>query len=98
MHPALHRAFEFLIHHGLAVLFGWVLVEQLGVPIPAMPLLLAAGALFRRGDFYFFPPPLFSGLRAFASRPFLVLLSRHTGSKILRLLFRGFPGPDPPRA
>src|SRR5437660_1540574 len=45
MHPALHRAFEFLIHHGLAVLFGWVLVEQLGVPIPAMPLLLAAGAL-----------------------------------------------------
>ena len=40
MQPALHRTFDFLIQHGLAVLFGWVLVEQLGVPVPAMPLLL----------------------------------------------------------
>ena len=45
MHLAVYRAFDFLIQHGLAVLFGWVLVEQLGVPVPAMPLLLAAGAL-----------------------------------------------------
>src|SRR5438876_644761 len=52
MHPALHRAFEFLIHHGLAVLFGWVLVEQLGVPIPAMPLLLdAIGSMLWAGVF-----------------------------------------------
>src|SRR5437667_4279 len=54
MHPALHRAFEFLIHHGLAVLFGWVLVEQLGVPIPAMPLLLAAGVRMRFRRFLLF--------------------------------------------
>jgi hypothetical protein len=46
---SLERAAEFLIRHGYAVLFGWVLIEQLGLPIPAAPLLVAAGALARAG-------------------------------------------------
>ena len=36
---------QFLIDQGYLVLFLWVLFEQLGLPIPAAPLLLAAGAL-----------------------------------------------------
>jgi membrane protein DedA with SNARE-associated domain/rhodanese-related sulfurtransferase len=36
---------EFLVRHGYALLFFWVLAEQLGLPIPSAPLLLAAGAL-----------------------------------------------------
>jgi membrane protein DedA with SNARE-associated domain/rhodanese-related sulfurtransferase len=36
---------EFLAHHGYALLFGWVLAEQAGLPLPAVPLLIAAGAL-----------------------------------------------------
>src|SRR2546429_4136988 len=88
MHPALHRAFEFLIHHGLAVLFGWVLVEQLGVPIPAMPLLLAAGALSRPGEFKFFPPPLFTGLGALSPGSLLVSPGPPTG-------IQNFPPPEP---
>jgi len=36
---------EFLVRHGYWLLFVWVLVEQAGLPIPAGPLLLAAGAL-----------------------------------------------------
>src|SRR6516225_4258649 len=67
MHPALHHAFDFLIHHGLAVLFGWVLLEQLGVPIPAMPLLLAAGALAGTGRLNFLAALLFAVLAALAS-------------------------------
>lgn len=31
--------------YGYLLLFGWMLVEQLGVPLPATPLLVAAGAL-----------------------------------------------------
>jgi membrane protein DedA with SNARE-associated domain len=31
--------------HGYLLLFAWVLVEQLGLPIPAIPVLLAAGVL-----------------------------------------------------
>jgi len=40
---------QFLMHHGYAVLFLWVLGEQLGLPIPAVPMLLAAGALSATG-------------------------------------------------
>jgi membrane protein DedA with SNARE-associated domain/rhodanese-related sulfurtransferase len=36
---------EFLVRHGYWLLFAWVFVEQAGLPIPAGPLLLAAGAL-----------------------------------------------------
>src|SRR4026207_3997 len=43
------QAADFLIRHGYPVLFGWVLLEQLGLPIPAAPLLIAAGALARAG-------------------------------------------------
>src|SRR5439155_1106871 len=42
----LEQAADFLIRHGYALLFGWVLLEQMGLPIPAAPLLIAAGALF----------------------------------------------------
>ena len=39
------EAVQFLIRHGYTVLFVGVFVEQIGVPIPAAPLMLAAGAL-----------------------------------------------------
>jgi membrane protein DedA with SNARE-associated domain/rhodanese-related sulfurtransferase len=40
---------QFLVSHGLACLFLVILVEQLGLPMPAMPWLLAAGALSATG-------------------------------------------------
>ena len=36
---------SFVLHHPYLVLFGAVLAEQLGLPVPAMPFLLGAGAL-----------------------------------------------------
>ena len=36
---------DFLVRHGYLLLFAWVFVEQLGLPLPSAPLLLAAGAL-----------------------------------------------------
>lgn len=44
-------ATQFLIDHGLPLLFAVVFVEQLGVPIPALPWLLIAGALAASGKF-----------------------------------------------
>src|SRR4051794_10617196 len=38
-------ALDFLARHGVVVLLVVVFVDQMGVPIPAEPLLLAAGAL-----------------------------------------------------
>lgn len=33
------------LRHAYSVLFGWVLVEQAGIPIPSVPLMLAAGTM-----------------------------------------------------
>ena len=39
----------FLTEYGYLVLFGWVLLERVGLPLPAIPVLMAAGALARSG-------------------------------------------------
>jgi len=90
----MHRAFDFLIHHGHAVLFVWVLVEQLGVPVPAMPLLLAAGALAGAGRLNFFAALLFAVLGAVTADSVWFQLGRHRGIKILQLLCRISLEPD----
>jgi len=41
----LSETLDFILRHGYSVLFAWMAAEQLGLPIPAIPLLLAAGAL-----------------------------------------------------
>jgi len=41
----LNETIQFLNQHGYALLFAWVLVVQIGLPVPVIPLLLAAGAL-----------------------------------------------------
>jgi membrane protein DedA with SNARE-associated domain/rhodanese-related sulfurtransferase len=43
------NALQFLVDHGASVLFLVVFVEQVGLPIPALPLLIAAGALVGAG-------------------------------------------------
>ena len=42
--------FQVLIAHGYLVVFAWVLLDQAGLPLPAVPLMLAAGALVGMGD------------------------------------------------
>ena len=46
----MQQALEFLLHHIEMVLFLTVLAEQIGLPIPAVPLLLAAGAVAGDGQ------------------------------------------------
>ena len=38
----MHGVMEFLTHHTYAALFAAVLAEQLGLPVPATPFLIAA--------------------------------------------------------
>lgn len=40
---------DFLIRNGYAVLFAWVWTEQVGLPVPGEPVLLAVGALAGTG-------------------------------------------------
>lgn len=90
----MHRAFEFLIHHGYVVLLGWVFVEQAGIPVPASPLLLAAGALAGAGDLNIFAALFWAGLGAVAADSIWFQLGRHRGIKILQLLCRISLEPD----
>jgi membrane protein DedA with SNARE-associated domain len=42
-----------LLIYGYLLLFAWVLVEQFGIPLPAAPVLLAAGALSAQHELSF---------------------------------------------
>jgi membrane protein DedA with SNARE-associated domain len=46
----MHSTIEFLARHGYLVLITWVFAEQAGLPIPSMPVLLAAGRWPAQGD------------------------------------------------
>src|SRR5262245_30057163 len=41
----MHKSLDFVLQHGYVLLVGWVFAEQIGLPLPSIPLLLAAGAL-----------------------------------------------------
>ena len=40
---------DFVVRHGYALLFFWILAEQAALPLPSAPLLLACGALASTG-------------------------------------------------
>ena len=44
---------QFLARHGYIVLFASVLAQQLGVPLPSTPFIIAAGALAHTGQLSF---------------------------------------------
>src|SRR5262245_61446368 len=46
----MNEPLHFLAQHGSVVLFSAVLAEQMGLPIPAFPFLIAAGALVASGQ------------------------------------------------
>jgi membrane protein DedA with SNARE-associated domain len=47
---ALHETVAEVTRHGPLLLFAWVSAEQLGLPVPAAPILIAAGVLSATGQ------------------------------------------------
>jgi membrane protein DedA with SNARE-associated domain len=88
------ESIEFLIRHGYAVVFGWVLAEQLGLPIPAVPVLLAAGALAGTGQLTFGFILALATLASLASDTAWYLVGRFRGARVLSLLCRIALEPD----
>src|ERR1035437_947345 len=75
-----------LLVYGYILLFAWVLVEQLGIPLPATPVLLAAGALSVEGQISF-PLALLSGLlAALVADSTWFFVGRRYGHHVLRYL------------
>jgi membrane protein DedA with SNARE-associated domain/rhodanese-related sulfurtransferase len=72
--------------YGYLLLFAWVLVEQLGLPLPAAPVLLAAGALSAERQISF-PLALAVGVAAALTADSVwFLIGRRHGHLVLRLL------------
>jgi membrane protein DedA with SNARE-associated domain len=90
----LNEAIQFLIQHGYALLFTWVLVEQIGLPVPAIPLLLAAGGLAGSGQLNFILATTVAVLASLVSDIFWFDLGRRRGSRVLSLLCRISLEPD----
>jgi membrane protein DedA with SNARE-associated domain len=88
------ETFEFLLEYGYLLLFATVLAEQLGLPIPSTPVLLAAGALAGRGDFSFGLLLALAVTAAVLSDIAWYYLGRSRGHHILRLLCRISLEPD----
>ena len=85
---------QFLIVHGLPIIFGAVFLDQIGVPIPAAPWLLAAGALAATGHFHWLMGFGLSVLACLVADFLWFFLGRSHGSKVLALLCRLSLEPD----
>ena len=85
---------EFLIHHGLPLIFAVVLVEQMGLPLPALPWLLAAGALSAVGKFNLALGLLVTVVACLIADAMWFYLGRYRGNQVLRLLCRISLEPD----
>ena len=79
---------HFLLLYGYLLLFAWVLIEQLGVPLPATPVLLAAGALSVDGSLSLPFAFLAALAAALASDVTWFFVGRRYGHHVLRILCR----------
>src|SRR5499425_3347643 len=90
----MHSVLEFLLHHGYTVLLAWVFAEQIGFPVPSVPLLLAAGALAGAGKFNLFNSLLICVFASIIADSIWYSLGRFRGIKVLQLLCKISLEPD----
>ncbi|MGC1421172.1 MAG: VTT domain-containing protein [Terracidiphilus sp.] len=75
-----------LLAYGYILLFGWVLVEQFGIPLPATPVLLAAGGLSAAHQISFGAAFLVGFLACMTADTSWFLIGRRYGHHVLRIL------------
>lgn len=85
---------DFLIRHGEVFVFLYVFADQVGVPVPAVPALLAMGALAAVGKIDFGLALLSSVLASLFADVIWYALGRRRGSEVLRLLCKISLEPD----
>ena len=90
----MHSTLEFLIKHGYMVLLAWVFAEQLGLPIPSLPMMLAAGALAGTGHLSFWTSLFLVTVAALFADSFWYILGRKKGIRILQFLCKISLEPD----
>ncbi len=88
------NASQFLVTHGLPIIFCVVFLEQMGLPVPALPWLLAAGALAAAGKFHWLLGLEATVFACLVADFFWFYLGRFRGAQVLGLLCRISMEPD----
>jgi membrane protein DedA with SNARE-associated domain/rhodanese-related sulfurtransferase len=81
-------ALAFFVHYAYLILFLWVLAEQLGIPIPSIPVLLAAGTLTATHRLHHAPVLLTVLAGCMIADSVWFFLGRRYGNSVLKLLCR----------
>jgi membrane protein DedA with SNARE-associated domain len=90
----MHKTLEFVFRHGYVVVLAWVFAEQVGLPLPSFPLLLAAGAVAGKGRMNFFGVLCVAMGAAMASDVLWYELGRRKGIGIVRFICKISLEPD----
>jgi membrane protein DedA with SNARE-associated domain/rhodanese-related sulfurtransferase len=90
----MNETIEFLVRHGATVLFVAVFIEQMGIPLPAAPWLLAAGAMAGTGKMNWMVALGSASLGSVTADLIWFHLGRRYGNRALRLLCRISLEPD----
>ncbi|ULA60678.1 MAG: Sulfurtransferase [Nitrospira sp.] len=88
------HTFDFLAEHGASVLFWVIFVEQIGFPLPALPFLVAAGALVATGNMSLATAVLVPVAASLLPDLAWYYLGRQKGGKVLGFLCRLSLEPD----
>jgi membrane protein DedA with SNARE-associated domain/rhodanese-related sulfurtransferase len=83
-----------LVDHGYAALFGYVLVSQLGAPLPSAPLLVTVGALAATGRLEMARALAAAVIACLLADSTWYALGRSRGGAVVRLLCRISMEPD----
>jgi len=85
---------QFLVKHGYIVIFISVLAQQLGVPLPSTPFIVAAGALAHSGQLSFTAVLFVACCAAILADLVWFEIGRWRGTRVLQLLCRISLEPD----
>ena len=90
----MHKIAIYLLRYGLALVFGNVFLEQVGAPLPALPILVVAGALVQGGRMPLLPLLAGALAAALAADTLWFLAGRWQGHRVLRTVCRLSLSPD----
>lgn len=81
-------AIAFFVHYAYLIIFLWVLVEQIGIPIPSVPVLLTAGTLSATNQVSHIYALIATLAACMIADSMWYALGRRYGSSVLKLLCR----------
>jgi membrane protein DedA with SNARE-associated domain len=90
----LTHTLDFVVRHGYALLFFWILAEQAALPLPSAPLLLACGALAKDGRLSAHWVVLTGMAACLIADNVWFMLGRRRGARVLRFICRVALEPD----